>query len=61
MFKPTKPQSITCECGTEIDTTNNPAKVVCETCGREYGKQAPQLLFLGFKREHFPAGTVIIS
>ena len=60
MLKPTKKQHIICECGTKIDTTNIPQIVICDSCGKSYGKKPPVLLFMGIQREHFPVGTIII-
>ena len=54
-----KKQTIKCECGNQIDTSNNPQIEICPQCNRRYGKQAPKLKLLGVGMAHTFFGAVL--
>lgn len=55
----TRKQHFTCDCGQQIDISDNPAQVKCHICNKVYGRLPPKLLFMGVQEEQFPAGTII--
>ena len=54
-----KRKSIICECGVQIDTTENPQIAICTECNRRYGRQASTLKLLDAQQENF-GGVIIV-